>query len=213
VALSLEQKEQIRILVKSDYKTEANQAGLSNRAIAKQVGCSESAVRTLIKNESLEKNAINALAKREVQNIINTKEIENEKNALKNAEKNAYDKVLLNEVQSLNLALNTNHLLLQKIHENIEAGTKQVVKTEAHGVGMSQATIIDVEHDATDLLNYAKATQTVTDSLGVTNRHASTSATQVNVNTSVQQNNIPLSEEEAKKKALDLGVPLSVLTQ
>jgi len=48
--------------------------------------------------------------------------------------------------------------------------------------------------------------------LGVIPRHANS---QINVNTqnNLQQNtNIELTEEQAKKKALDLGVPLSALT-
>lgn len=107
MALRLDQKEIIRILVKSDYYDAVhNPSGLSNRAIAKEANCSESAVRTLIRKEGLEKNAINALAKTEAQTIIIQDEIKERKNAFSDAEKNAYQGVLDTAKQTIEIASN-----------------------------------------------------------------------------------------------------------
>ena len=168
MALSKEKIELIIALVKK--------GGLSNVAISKEVGCSESAVRTTIKNHDVKKNEITDLAKEEVQSIIIQDEIKKRKNELNEVEKTIYDEVLLTEVQSHNLALNTNHLLLQKINNNIESGKKQVVmkvKEYSKENGSSESLdSIDIEHDSSDFLNLAKAIQTTTDNLGITQRHA-----------------------------------------
>ena len=150
--------------------------GMSNVEVSKEVGCSESAVRTTIKKYDVKKNEITDLAKDEVQSIIIQDEIKKRKNELNEVEKTIYDKVLITEVQSQNLALNTNNLLLEKIHNNIESGTKQVsvkVKEYSKDGGSSESLeVVDIEHSSLDFEKLAKAIQTTTDNLGITQRHA-----------------------------------------
>lgn len=177
MALKKEQIEHIVALVKK--------GGLSNVAISKEVGCSESAVRTTIKKNNVIKNEIADLAKDEVQSIIMQDEIKTRKNELTNKERDMYDKVLITEIQSQNLALNANHLLLKKIHENIDNGKK----LEKINVGDGVQHFEEVEHGSSDFVNHAKAIQTVTDSLGITKRHAN-QLINVNTQTNVQQNTI-----------------------
>lgn len=142
--------------------------GMSNIAISKKVGCSESAIRTIAKKHGVKKNEITSLAKEEVDTIIKQNEIKTRKNELSELEKTIYDEVLITEVQSRNLSLNANHLLLQKIYLAIEDGTK----LEKINVGDGVQNFEPVGHGSGDHLNYAKAIQAVTDNLGITSRHA-----------------------------------------
>lgn len=156
--------------------------GLSNVQISKKVGCSESAVRTTIKKNAVERNEITNLAKDEVQSIIIQNEIQKRKNELNSVEKTIYDAVLLTEVQSKNLALNANHLLLQEIHKDLLRGTKETKVNSGDGV----QTIEPIQFEPSDRVHQAKAIQTVTDSLGITDRHAPKTVIE---NTNAQQTN------------------------
>ena len=65
--------------------------------------------------------------------------------------------------------------------------------------------------NTTDVKNLADAIDKASITLGINQRHSNS---QINVNTqnNIQQNNnVPLTLEEAEKEALDLGVPLEVL--
>lgn len=120
MALSETQKDSIRVHVKVGE--------LSNRAIAKEVGCSESAVRTLIKKEGIIKNAINALAIEDVQNVIKAKEIKTQKSALNNAELNAYNEVYTDLAIAMNVFNNSalqNQSLINTAQNVIERMAKQ----------------------------------------------------------------------------------------
>lgn len=99
MALSIEQREQIIALYK--------QGNLSNVAIAKKVGCGETAVRRIIKEVKAEKGEIKHLAEREVQNIIIGNEIEKRKGEFTKAEKRAYQEELLTMSEALNLFNNS----------------------------------------------------------------------------------------------------------
>jgi len=141
MALSKEQKERINVLAKI--------GGISNREIARQVECSESAVRVYIKNNDVEKNAITDLAKEEISNTIIANEIKTQKNALNNAEKKAYDEVYLTMAQSMNLFNNAtiqNQELVNIAQENIaqriaecEDGT-EAIQQLPNLLGITQAT-------------------------------------------------------------------------
>jgi len=109
MALNAIQKETIRTLVKTNYyDAKTNPNGLSNRAIAKEANCSESAVRGLIKREGLDsqKNAINALAKAEAHTILMQDDIKTQKNALSDMEKNAYYDLLDTEMKTQSISVN-----------------------------------------------------------------------------------------------------------
>jgi len=70
----------------------------------------------------------------------------------------------------------------------------------------------EIEHSSKDIKEYVEAIDKASITLGVNARHANSQVV-VNTQNNLQQNtNIELTEEQAKKKALDLGVPLSALT-
>lgn len=181
---------------------------LSNRQIAKEIGCSESAVRTWIRKNGVEKNALRNLAKEEISNIINAKEIEEKKNALSPIEKTHYTHVLLEEAQANNLYLNVNQKILSTIMDALENGTKDMKINSGDGM----QTIQPMRHEPSDLVALARAAQTATDSLGITQRHAPKSENNVAVQNNINSNmSLTMSEDEAKKEAERLGVPLSAL--
>ncbi len=115
MALSNKQIEQASLLIKLGE--------LSNRAIAKEVGCSESAIRVLAKKYGVEKNAINTLAEQEVVNTIIGNEIKTQKTQLNNAERKAYDKAFFTLSESVNLftdATIDNQLLTNQAQDYIK---------------------------------------------------------------------------------------------
>lgn len=125
MALSNKQQEQINVLVKK--------GNLSNRAIAKDVGCSESAVRTYIKKNDVKKNAITELAEREITNTIIADEINAEKTQLNNAEKKAYNEVLVDMRIARNIFDNStmdNQALVNKAQTKI----KQIVEVNEDAI-------------------------------------------------------------------------------
>ena len=63
---------------------------------------------------------------------------------------------------------------------------------------------------ASDYKNAQEALDKASITLGINQRHSNN---QINVNTqnNIQNNNIPLSIEDAEKEALALGVPLEIL--
>lgn len=166
------------------------ETGKSLTVIEEATGISRGQISKKSKKEGWEKETLKDLAKREVHTIITQKEIEKEKETLNATQRKHYDKVLIAEVQSQNLALNTNNLLLEKIHNNIESGTKQVsvkVKEYSKDGGSSESLeVVDIEHSSLDFEKLAKAIQTTTDNLGITQRHAPKIAID---NTNAQQNN------------------------
>ena len=132
MALTLSQKETIRVAVKSNYYDAVNNPnGMSNRTIAKKAGCSESAVRTLIRKEDLEKNAINALAKVDAHTTIIQEEIGIQKHALNNAEKNAYDAVFKDAKQTIQIASDFQSIIQQRQKMDSET-IDALIKMKAH---------------------------------------------------------------------------------
>lgn len=182
MALKKEQIELIIALVKK--------GSLSNVEISKKANCSESAVRTTIKKYGVKKNEITDLAKSEVQSILIQNEIKTRKNELTRKERDIYDRVLLEEAQSKNLALNANHMLLEKIYNSLEDGTKD----EKINVGAGVQQIEPVRHNATDFNQFASAIQKTTDNLGITDRHAP----KIDINNTNAQQNIMTPNEITK---------------
>ena len=77
--------------------------GTSNREAARKAGCGESAVRVLIKKEGIEKNAINALAEKQVQTTIIQDELDEAKSALGKAQRNALENAVVDLKQQMNI--------------------------------------------------------------------------------------------------------------
>lgn len=95
MALTIKQKEQIIALLKVGE--------LSNRAIAKEVGCSESVVRTIVKDRDIARGKITQLVDEEITNTIMHEKIASEKNALNPIEKRMYDKLYHDKTTVLNM--------------------------------------------------------------------------------------------------------------
>ncbi len=160
------------------------ETGQSLSVIESATGISKGQLSKKSKKDNWQKETLKKLAKRELHTIIIQKEIEKEKETLNATQRKHYDKLILNEVQSQNLALNANHELLIKIHDDIKDG----MKVEKINVGDGIQQFEPVAHGSSDHVNHAKAIQTVTDSLGITQRHSNQ---QINVNT---QNNLQHNE-------------------
>jgi len=153
------------------------ETGKSLSIIESETGISKGQVSKKSKQENWQKETLKDLAKREVHTIIKQKEIQKEKETLTIIERKHYDDVFLTEVQSANLALNANQELLLKIHDDIKNG----MKVEKINVGDGIQQFEPVAHGSSDHVNHAKAIQTVTDSLGITERHAPRAVTALQV--------------------------------
>ena len=111
MALTIKQKEQIIALLKVGE--------LSNRAIAKEVGCSESVVRTIVKDRDVARGKITQLVDDEISYTIKQEEISAEKNALNPLEKRMYDKLYHDKTAVLNM-FNNATIENQEIANNIQ---------------------------------------------------------------------------------------------
>ena len=167
------------------------ETGTSLTVIESTTGISKGQISKKSKKETWKKETLKDLASREVHTIIVQKEIEKEKETLTKVQRKHYDKLLLTEVQSMNLALNANHLLLEKIYDSIEDGTKDEKISVESGVQQ----IEPVRHNAADFNQFANAIQKTTDSLGITERHAPKTVIE---NTNAQQNNTEIVGYEVK---------------
>jgi hypothetical protein len=114
MALTAKQKEEIVALLKVGE--------LSNRAIAKEIGCSESIVRTIAKKQEIERGKIAQLVDEEITNTIMQEKIVQEKSALNSTEKRMYDKLYLDKTNTLNMfndSTITNQELLNMAQEGV----------------------------------------------------------------------------------------------
>lgn len=119
MALSKHKQELLEVLVAKGE--------LSDRAIAKEVGCDPKTVRNYISNLDLEKSSLSSLAKEDITNTIKGNEIDAKKSSLNPHQRKAYDEVYITMAQSLNLFNNAtidNQLLVNQAQEHI----KQIVK-------------------------------------------------------------------------------------
>ena len=157
------------------------EAGKSLTDIEKTTGISKGQISKKSKKEEWQKETLKDLAKREVHTTIVQKEIEKEKETLSATQMKHYNEVLLTEMQSGNLALNANHLLLQEIHKDLERGTKETKVNMGEGMQRLEP----MQFEPSDRVHQAKAIQTVTDSLGITDRHAP----KQDISLNAQQNN------------------------
>jgi len=110
----------------------------------------------------------------------------------------------------------TTDKILEKVNELLDKGKKQIVmkvKEYSKENGSSESLdVIDVDLDTSDFKNM----QDTVDKASITNntnqRHANSQVVVNNQNNLQQNATVELSEEDAMKKALELGVTLSALT-
>lgn len=126
-----------------------------------------------------------------------------------------FDKEVNDLVRKSNLIYNASEKIVKLAQDMADKNKKQVVmkvKEYSKDNGSSESLdMIEIELDTSDLKNLSDTIDKASLTLGVNQRHSNQ---QINVNT---QNNLntnlktELTEDEAKKKALELGVPLSAL--
>jgi len=172
MALSEEQIALIKLHVK--------EGKLSNVKIGEAVGCKEATVRRIVKKYGLKKDEINELAKAEIENIIIQDKIKTRKDELSTIERRSYDEALLEVAVSRNLVLGITQKLLLKVGNHIDGGTKQVLKSEGMGDGVSKQVEYEIDHDPKDLKDLTDAVDKLSVTLGVNPRHAPKSDTTVN---------------------------------
>lgn len=117
-----------------------------------------------------------------------------------------FDKEVNEQLRLKNLVFKATEKVIKKAIDIIDSGKV----TDKLNVGDGVQQFEPRELNTTDVKNLADAIDKASITLGVNQRHSSS---QINVNTqnNIQNNNIPLTLEEAEKEALALGVPLEVL--
>jgi len=171
--------------------------GMSNRAIALEVGCGNKVVGQIIKKYDVQKDTIATLVNDEVDTIIKQDEIKATKATMNETEKAIYNEAFLSEMSARNAHLSLNHKILHKLNQLVDTGTKDI-KVNA-GDGMER--IEPIALNGKDYYDVAKAGQTASDNLSLTPRHSQQA---VNVNL---QNNI--SAEQASEVQTDTPAQLS----
>jgi len=126
------------------------------------------------------------------------------------------DEIADDNIRRSRLVYGATEKILKLSADMAEKNKKQIVMkvkeySKEHGSSESLDKI-DVELDASDLKNLAETVDKASVTLGINARHANSQVIVNNQNNLQQNTSIELTEEQAKKKALDLGVPLSALT-
>lgn len=116
------------------------------------------------------------------------------------------DEIIQDEAKIRSLLFSTTALNVIRINEDLQ----QNKKYEKVFCGDGVQNLEPVKLSASDYKNAQEALDKASITLGINQRHSSN---QINVNTqnNIQNNNIPLSIEDAEKEALALGVPLEIL--
>lgn len=125
------------------------------------------------------------------------------------------DDLIQEELGNKSLLFSTANLSLIRKNQILTKNTKQVIAYETiysdTGKPISKKPVaVDVELEPNDLKTIDDGIDKNAISLELAQRHSNN---QINVNTqnNIQNNNIPLSIEDAEKEALALGVPLEIL--
>lgn len=116
------------------------------------------------------------------------------------------DELIQDEAKIRSLLFSTTALNVIRINEDLQ----QNMKYEKVSVGDGVQNLEPVKLSASDYKNAQEALDKASITLGVNQRHSNSQVT-VNNQNNIQNNNIPLTLEEAEKEALNLGVPLEVL--
>lgn len=117
------------------------------------------------------------------------------------------DEIIQDEAKIRSLLFSTTALNVIRINEDLQ----QNMKYEKVSCGDGVQNLEPVKLSASDYKNAQEALDKASITLGINQRHSNS---QINVNTqnNIQQNNnVPLTLEEAEKEALALGVPLEIL--
>ena len=116
------------------------------------------------------------------------------------------DELIQDEAKIRSLLFSTTALNVIRINEDLQ----QNMKYEKVSCGDGVQNLEPVKLSASDYKNAQEALDKASITLGINQRHSNN---QINVNTqnNIQNNNIPLSIEDAEKEALALGVPLEIL--
>lgn len=174
------------------------EAGISLQKIKDKTGIDRSAISKKAKNQQWQqgKNA----------DYIEAKEII----AVKKSTENQQSLICADEIADDNIRRkNLIYGLTEKALGKIDKALSKTITIKEEGKEDREE---EVEHSSKDIKDYVEAIDKASITLGVNQRH-SNSQVVVNNQNNVQQNtSIELTEEDAKKKALELGVPLSALT-
>ena len=180
--------------------------GKSQNELAKKYSCSPATINKLCKGVIPKfKDKVNAVVS-----------IKSELSQESEYQSECFDKEVNDQLRRANLVYGASEKILKLSADMAEKNKKQVVvKTKEYSKqnGSSESLdMIEVELGTSDLKNLAEAVDKSSITLGVNQRHSNSQVVVNNQNNNQVNATIELTEEEAKKKALELGVPLSALT-
>lgn len=172
------------------------EAGLSLAQIKDKTGIDRSAISKKAKNQQWQQG--------ENTDYIEAKELI----AVKKSTKNQQSLMCADEIADENIRRkNLVYGLAEKILSNIDKSVSQKIKDEE-----GKETEEEILLDSKSAKEYIEAVDKASITLGVSQRHANSQVVVNNQNNMQQNTNLELTEEDAMKKALELGVPLSALT-
>lgn len=176
------------------------EAGLSLTDIVDRTNISKSQISKRASKENWEKG------NEKKQLISQAVEVATKKETLKETALEVHNELVDEQVRRRNLVFKASEKIIKKATEIIDNGTVD----EKVGVGDGVQQFEPRKINPADVKNLADAVDKASITLGINQRHSNSQVT-VNNQNNIQNNNIPLTLEEAEKEALALGVPLEVL--
>ena len=175
------------------------EAGLSLSKIKEKTGIARNTISQRAKREQWEHSkSVDYIEAREL--IANKKATEKEQTVL------ILDEVADNRIRRKNLVYGGVEKAVKKMNDIIAKGYVE----EKINVGDGMQKFEDRALNTTDLKNAIDGYDKASITLGINQRHSNQNIS-LNTQNNIQNNNLQLTEDEAKQKALELGVPLSAL--
>lgn len=176
------------------------EAGLSLTDIVDRTNISKSQISKRASKENWEKG------NEKKQLISQAVEVATKKETLKETALEVHNELVDEQIRRRNLVFNASEKIIDKATSIITSG--EVI--DKIGVGDGVQMFKSRKLNTTDLKNLADTVDKASITLGVNQRHSNSQVT-VNNQNNIQNNNVPLTLEQAEKEALALGVPLEVL--
>lgn len=196
------------------------EAGYSLQQIEDETGITRSSISKRAKKESWIKFEIQQIKsdivdlESEIQQVEEKKSILVEKvSNLEDYQINIIKELVEDTLKQKSILFNGLNLAMIRATQKLQANKKkEMLKIkEGFGAGISQERYEEIESDlsSSDIQDYTNTLIKAGQGLGLIEKDGAS----VNIQNNLQNNNIPLTLEDAEKEALRLGVPLDVLVK